>query len=507
MKLCVAAAVVAAICLSSSAAVNAVPTFPSEWVSDQAQRIGIFQGGTHPSADEYCCDKKAGQCKVQTQGLTGVMYVDGANNRTSLSVGSQAIINLFEKNKQISAVASQSGKGWTCKSYCPEDQDFYSPLTVDPSAKDLGKTTYLGKQVEHWQWADKILKVIQMDLNDFYVDNSGSSPSPVAVTQLITPFGGPAIGESESVFNNFKGETPPASTWEIDNLDSCEESQNCNQNSAQRFFGPKLSLYQIAKKTAAEVLKEEAPRFVEPKVARRQLKAAWPKDWMAVESQGMVINQGGVPSKDGSSICCQSSFGGQCQVQVQYQSGQKYFDYSHNRTRFEASNGQIFVDLYGSVLKSLEVVHNGTHDVCKAYCPIDPEDTLDAGRDYFLDSNASDLGKTTFDGQPAEHWQWKDTIFKVITMQTTDFYANTDGDSVLPLGAVDTLTPFGGPAIGHGNTSWTGFKTGTPPASKFDVQGVDECPQDPQCGQQARQIHRFASKQMHTFMRYMEQLN
>merc|ERR1711871_1026213 len=158
-----------------------------------------------------------------------------------------------------------------------------------------------------------------------------------------------------------------------------------------------------------------------PKSGAEVAKNKWASDWMSGESSGLIINQGGVPSKDDSSICCQSSFGGQCQVQVQYQSGQKYVDYSNNRTRFEASNGQIFVDLYGSVHKSLEVVHNGTHDVCKAYCPIDPEDTLDSGRDYFLDSNASDLGKTTFDGQPAEHWQWKDTIFKVITMQTLTF--------------------------------------------------------------------------------------
>mgnify|MGYP007000457142 len=67
--------------------------------------------------------------------------------------------------------------------------------------------------------------------------------------------------------------------------------------------------------------------------------------------------------------------------------------------------------------------HNGTHDVCVKYCPIDPRDTLDGGKDYFLDPNATDLGKATYKGQSAEHYQWKETIFGKIVMQTTDFYA------------------------------------------------------------------------------------
>ena len=30
--------------------------------------------------------------------------------------------------------------------------------------------------------------------------------------------------------------------------------------------------------------------------------------------------------------------------------------------------------------------------------------------------------------------------------------------------------------------SWTNFKAGPQPAEKFDIKGVDTCPQDPQCG-------------------------
>lgn len=483
---------------SATLAVAAPPTFPNEWVAQSAQKIAIYQGGTHPSPTEFCCDKKAGQCKVQTQGLSGLLSVDGGNNRTSLSVGSEAIINLFKEHKQIQAVPDSTGKGWTCKSYCPTDEDYENPIQLDPSAKDLGKTTFEGQTVEHFQWQDKILKTIVMDTNDWYIDTSGSSPVPVGSSEVLTPFGGPAIGESDQLFNEFKAGTPPASAFNIDNLDSCEKSENCGNND-KLIRGPRLSYLQAAKHLASKMPKAEEEKKEKESIEVKFGTVNWPKDWTAQESNGLIVNQGGVSK--GENICCESSYGGDCQVQVEYNSGMKYYDFTNQRIRVDYDNGQTIVDLVGKVHKSIEVVHNGTHDVCKAYCPIDPRDTMDGGRDYFLDDNATDLGKTTYEGQSAEHWQWKDTILKVIVMQTTDFYANTDGATALPLGAVSQLTPFG-QHLGNQNSTWANFKEGTPPASKFDIQGIDQCPEDPQCGQQSRQLHRLAAKQFHSYARY-----
>ena len=93
----------------------------------------------------------------------------------------------------------------------------------------------------------------------------------------------------------------------------------------------------------------------------------------------------------------------------------------------------------------MQVEHNGTHDVCVKYCPIPPEESMDGGRDQFLDQNATNLGKVTYKGHEAIHWQWNQTIFGVITMEITDFYASPDD---VPIAAIQTLTPFGGPAIG-----------------------------------------------------------
>ena len=133
---------------------------------------------------------------------------------------------------------------------------------------------------------------------------------------------------------------------------------------------------------------------------------------------------------------------------------------------------------------------------------------MDAGKDVFLDDNATDMGASTFHNHTAEHWQWKDQIFKVITMQTTGFYADISGASVLPLGQTTALTPFGGAQIGSGSAGWDNFKAGAQPASKFDIQGMDTCPQDPQCGQQSRHVNRLALRQMHTctFYQHLEKM-
>lgn len=38
-----------------------------------------------------------------------------------------------------------------------------------------------------------------------------------------------------------------------------------------------------------------------------------------------------------------------------------------------------------------------------------------------------------------------------------------------------------GPQTGTQNTTWSKFTPGTPPAAKFDIAGIDECPQAKNC--------------------------
>ena len=69
----------------------------------------------------------------------------------------------------------------------------------------------------------------------------------------------------------------------------------------------------------------------------------------------------------------------------------------------------------------------------------------------------------TYKGAPAEHYQWKEVAFGVLTMSTTDFYAAQSNGAAVPLGQNQKLTPFGGPQIGTATVDWAGLKPGTQP--------------------------------------------
>ena len=497
------------------------PVFPDAWNADSASKLILWQGGTHLPDGSACCDKTASQCKVQAQAQVGKAYTDGPNNRTALVAGGQAVFNFYKGNpsgevKQFSAV--QNGTSWVCQEYCPFEQGedtYFNPLTFDPSAKDEGKTTVDGKSYETYHWFDELFKVVKMDEQVWYVDESGTKPVPFQNIEKLTPFGGAEIAEVTSAWDTFT-EGVDASMFDVTGLKECQESSNCGSNSKKKFGRSIIpSVKNQQKATFLDLAKDMASKLVSSVSAventldmAQKLKvgaATWANDWSADEASGMVINQGGQPSKDGESICCNSDYSSQCQIQIQYSSGTRYYDHSNNRTRLEDPVNGIEVDDY-KALKSMMIVHNGTHDVCQKYCPIDPRDTMDGGKDVFLDSNATDLGKSTYKNHSAEHWQWKDTIFKVVTMQTTDFYADTTGSTVTPLGQVSTLTPFGGPPMGQQTASWDNYKAGAQPASKFDIQGMDTCPQDPQCGQQTYQLRRLKIGQHHTFYNYQEKM-
>jgi len=179
-------------------------------------------------------------------------------------------------------------------------------------------------------------------------------------------------------------------------------------------------------------------------------------------------------------------------VQSQRLKGTRYHDVTNQRTRFDDRlSGQKIVDDFAAHKSMLINVTNGV-ETCQEYCPLSPDDALGA---FELPQDAKDLGKATIDGKSAEHYQWFDKIFKIIKMQSYDFYA-VGG---LPYFQTSAITPFGGPAIGHQNQTWTGFKAGPPDASKFKIAGMDTCPQSQQCGQQLLQAHRLATRQAHAF--------
>jgi hypothetical protein len=221
----------------------------------------------------------------------------------------------------------------------------------------------------------------------------------------------------------------------------------------------------------------------------------FPNDWSALEDDSMAVFQGQVITQ-GSKMCCDTH--SNCQVQVQYQLGNVYVDYTNNRTRFDDRiSGQDIVTLY-KIQKTMLVVNQ----TCKEYCPLQG-DVMSPG---FLDPNATDKGPVTLpDGRKAEHWQWKDTIFGIIVMEINDVYVNqADMSNAVPYGEVDHLTPFG-EHIGDMTTNWNDFKAGTPDPALFNIAGVDSCPMSPNCGSELHQMHRIRSKQMKSWMKYYQE--
>jgi hypothetical protein len=217
-------------------------------------------------------------------------------------------------------------------------------------------------------------------------------------------------------------------------------------------------------------------------------------DWTAVEEDDLMVMQGDYTTS-GNNYCCAVT--SNCQVQTEYQKGNTYFDYTNNRTRFDDQiSGQIIVTDF-SVGKEMLVV--GSPLTCKEYCPT--EGWLEPG---FLDPNATDLGSVKVQGRTLEKWQWKETIFKIIVMQTSTVLVDQTVNPAVPFQETDDLTPFGQP-MGTFTSTWSNFKNGTPDPSLFAVTGVEKCPMAQNCGEARKQMTRLRNKDFATFAKYAQQ--
>jgi hypothetical protein len=134
------------------------------------------------------------------------------------------------------------------------------------------------------------------------------------------------------------------------------------------------------------------------------------------------------------------------------------------------------------------------------YCPLD--DDLDP---FGVDPDAKDKGPGVcpITGKSGEHYHWADVILKIIEMDHTEFYADITGPTAVPISQSQHLTPFGGAEIGTSNNTWANFTAGAQPAAKFDIHGVDTCPESPNCGQNSRQLRRLMNRDFHTFAKYV----
>lgn len=102
-------------------------------------------------------------------------------------------------------------------------------------------------------------------------------------------------------------------------------------------------------------------------------------------------------------------------------------------------------------------------------------------------------------------YEWKDKIFKIITMQTSALYVDdADKSNPKPLSLTTDITPFGMQKIGEQVNTWQFWTPGTPSATKFDIKGVDTCKQSAQCQSPSKQAHRARRGDVYTFYSHLD---
>jgi len=502
------------------------PTFAKDFYTGLQQAVAIAQGG-YDIPDGSCCSAtKSAQCKVQFISEGSDVREQGSMNRTRNDSPQGTIVTWYGSVKKEMALApgsaANSSHAFVCAQYCPTQGGFESSVMVGDGQKGfLDKPKYKGKKsvtqggpagqtkdCDEWAWTETIFGIIPMEHSQFYVDSSGASPLPFYQSQQLTPFGSKtALGD---INMSYLGYSPQdvSSYFDIDpaSISTCQQSDNCNQNQQSSTLR-----HQQAFGKSMRDLALEAVASSEGVAALAALKAAPPpppppsldfgSDYTTTEDSILLINQGGIVQPSGD-VCCVAATPGQCQIQLAHQSGTKYNDLTNQRSRFEDGvAGQTIVDDYVKHKSMLINVTAGV-ETCQEFCPIDPDDNMTKFDPFDPFDVTKDLGPTTWEGKTVEHYQWKDKIFKIVTMEIDDLYVDTSGAKAVPVFLHQTLTPFGQAPIGGQNVTWTNWKVGTPPADKFKIAGVDVCPRSNNCGDQSQQAHRLRSGQLHTFARY-----
>merc|ERR1719445_135861 len=190
-----------------------------------------------------------------------------------------------------------------------------------------------------------------------------------------------------------------------------------------------------------------------------------------------------------------------CQIQIQAESGKHYFDYTHNRTRYDYDDGSIIVSDYmlGKEM-SVVVTEQGTF-ACDQYCPL--EFDLEP---LSIPDDAKDQGSIKVANMTYEKWTWKEVILKVIVMEKVQMLVDQTQSPPIPFTQNEELTPFG-QDVGTSNTTYTDFVAGTPDPLLFKVENVSTCPMSPNCDQLKRQIVRLRDRNYKQFLYYHNKLH
>jgi hypothetical protein len=197
-------------------------------------------------------------------------------------------------------------------------------------------------------------------------------------------------------------------------------------------------------------------------------------DFVALISQHVVVNQGGVANNDGSVTCPAQA--PECKVQTEFQASRNYYSVTAQKQKIAAAdNSGIIVDYKAN--KEYQVDSN---NVCQAYCPI-PKNQQGALTPLSLDPNSTYIGAVNGPlcaGGTCQFWQANQTQFDIV-FQTDNFYIQPNGTEYIPVTFNSLLTPFGIP-MGYQTQVFYNFAPGCD-AKVFDMGNATSCPMSNQC--------------------------
>lgn len=252
-------------------AVVAQPTFPDNWTSDQMSSIAINQGGVKNSDGSICCPAESPECKVQTAFSAGIQYTWFSGNMSAfLGPDGGGIITDFNAQKEYQVSATGE-----CQAYCPlQGQTMQPGIGIGPNATNMGKVNYQGRELNLYQVVTRIPIInITMEATNFYVDESGASPVPVAIIQIIEPMG-QQIGAQNQTFVTFVPGVPDKSKFTVKGAATCKLAK-CNNGGDDDGGNGSTGLAYAMRRLSAEGAVSQPDLSIERRMGKLHLRQEW----------------------------------------------------------------------------------------------------------------------------------------------------------------------------------------------------------------------------------------
>lgn len=517
------------------------PALPKDYYTGIQGLIAVASG-SYEKDNAMCCAKGTSGCLVSTQAKGWEVVQQGSQNRSMHRGAGGNVLTWAEPVGKVMLLQPgsevNSTHKWACSLYCPFTGDLdTSETTIAPEHE---KVEFIGKRIvsqlaaaggttkscDGYKWTEVILHTLPITDNIMYVDSSKTPPAPFkSVTKFTAAISKLAHQPPQSMnksFIDFDASFDVARELDVDmaSVHTCKRNkEQCASTAFGTSFAAQFDPWRAAPSSLADVAAArlaamsraeraaiEAQHLADELRSKRsaaatatRVRPVFSPSYTAQKQYASRMAQGSTVSAGGD-YCCPKEAPA-CAVQISSEVATEYQDVEGKRVRTEHADGSVIVDDFVRN-RTMAIAVQGGVETCVSYCPI-PSIILEVGlTGITLPNGTVDKGPAVIAGEAVESFEWSETILKVIKMSTTHFYAKVAANgSAVPVFESEEITPFGAMSIGTSNITWKSFSPGRPPASKFAIAGMDDCPQAKHCESPipAFQSHRRITRQAHTW--------